>query len=560
MSRISRRKFLGSSAAIPLGLGAASESSAQGTPATGMASMIVTGANIHTMAYDNPTAEAIAVRGDRLLAVGSNEDINRLTNASTRRIDGRGMTVTPGFIDSHSHPLFAEEAVGVNVNLRRIDDVKDALAGKAAQTPPGHWVRGVMYDDTKFEDERPLNRRDIDDVVRDHPVYVGHRGGHTGVVNSRAFEIAGVTKDTPDPVGGRFFREDGELTGKVAEHARRVFFEVGTWPVMDRSVRQASATLSSKNMAAVGLTSTTDAYGSYDDMVAYQDARDAGELFFRVSFMPGGNSKVYEGLKIAGIRSGFGDDMLRIGAVKYAADGSASERTMYMSTPYEGTDDHGILTMTQEQIDDAVDDAVAHGFRVGIHANGDWTIDMVLNAYERVLRNHEGRNPRHRIEHCSLINDSLLARIKAAGVIPAPFYTYAHYHGNKWVDYGEEKMESMFAHRSFLDAGIPVAPASDYTPGPYEPMMAIQSMVTRKDLRGRVWGPSQRISVMEAMRVCTMHGAYASFEENLKGSLVAGKMADFVLLEQDPQTVDPDAIKDIKVLRTVLGGRTTFEA
>ena len=560
MSGITRRKFLGSSAAVPLGLGITAEVSAQGTPATGMASTIVTGANVYTMVWDNPKAEAIAVRGNRLLAVGNDDDIIRLANASTRRIDAHGMTVTPGFIDSHSHPLFAEEAVGVNVNLRRIDDVKEALAGKAAQTPPGHWVRGVMYDDTKFEDERPLNRNDIDDVVRDHPVYVGHRGGHTGVVNSKAFEIAGINDGTPDPDNGRYFREDGKLTGKVAEHARDVFFEVGTWPVMDRNVRQQAAAISSQNMAAAGLTSTTDAYGSLDDMIAYQDARDAGELLFRLSFMPGGNSKVYEGLKTAGIRSGFGDEIIRIGAVKYGADGSASERTMYMSTPYEGTDDHGILTMTQEQIDDAVDDAVAHGFRIGIHANGDWTIDMVLKAYERVLKNHEGPNPRYRIEHCSLINDSLLARIKAAGVVPAPFYTYAHYHGNKWVDYGEEKMESMFAHRSFLDAGIPVAPASDYTPGPYEPMMAIQSMVTRKDLRGRVWGPSQRISVTEAMRICTMHGAYASFEENIKGSLEAGKLADFVILEQDPHVVDPDAIKDIRIVQTVLGGRTTYEA
>jgi predicted amidohydrolase YtcJ len=560
MSRITRRKFLGSTAAVPLGLGAAAEAPAQGTPATGMASMIVTGANVYTMVHNNPKAEAIAVRGNRLLAVGSNEDIINLANASTRRINGRGMTVTPGFIDSHSHPLFAEEAVGVNVNLRRIDEVKEALAGKAAQTPPGHWVRGVMYDDTKFEDERPLDRHDIDDAVRDHPVYVGHRGGHTGVVNSKAFEIAGITNDTPDPDGGRYFREDGELTGKVAEHARDVFFEVGTWPVMDRSVRQKAAEISSQNMAASGLTSTTDAYGSLDDLIAYQDARDAGELRFRMSFMPGGNSEVYEGLKVAGIRSGFGDDMINIGAVKYGADGSASERTMYMSTPYEGTDDHGILTMTQEQIDAAVDDAVAHGFRVGIHANGDWTIAMVMNAYERVLKNHQGPNPRHRIEHCSLVNPELLARIKAAGVVPTPFYTYAHYHGNKWVDYGEEKMESMFAHRSFLDAGIPVAPASDYTPGPYEPMMAIQSMVTRKDFRGRVWGPSQRVSVTEAMRICTMHGAYASFEENIKGSLVAGKLADFVILEQDPHDVDPDAIKEIKIVQTVMGGRTTYEA
>jgi predicted amidohydrolase YtcJ len=262
-----------------------------------MADMIVTGGKVLTMKSSQPVVEAIAIQGDRILAVGSNEDIVRLANASTTRVDATGMTVTPGFIDSHSHPLFAEEAIGVNVNLRRIDDVKTALAGKAAQTPPGHWVRGVMYDDTKFEDERPLNRNDIDDVVRDHPVYVGHRGGHTGVVNSKAFEVAGITMDTPDPEGGKFYREDGEFTGKVAEHARTPFFESGVWPVMDRSVRQESATISSKNMAAAGLTSTTDAYGSLDDMIAYQDARDAGELYFRISFMPGGNGKVYEGLR-----------------------------------------------------------------------------------------------------------------------------------------------------------------------------------------------------------------------------------------------------------------------
>jgi hypothetical protein len=544
----------------PLGIGLAGGAQAQGGPPTGGATMIVTGGRVLTMDPDEPVAEALAIRGDRILAVGGNDDVLSLATAGTERIDATGMTVTPGFIDAHSHPLFAEEAVGANVNLRRISDVQEALARQAARTPPGHWVRGVMYDDTKFEDERPLNRNDIDQAVSDHPVYVGHRGGHTGVVNSMAFEIAGITNDTPDPEGGRFFRENGELTGKVAEHAREVFFEVGTWPVIDRAVRQQAATISSKKMAASGLTSTTDAYGNYDDLVGYQDAREAGELYFRMSFMPGGNSSVYEGLKMAGVRSGFGDEMIRIGAVKFGADGSASERTMYMSTPYEGTDDHGILTMSQDEIYEAVDDAVAHGFRVGIHANGDLTIEMVLNAYERALRNHTGPNPRHRIEHCSLVNPRILERIQAAGVIPTPFYTYAHYHGNKWVDYGEEKMEHMFAHRSFLDYGIPVAPASDYTPGPYEPMMAIQSMVTRKDVRGRVWGPSQRISVTEAMRICTVHGAYASFEEDIKGNLVAGKLADFVILEEDPHDVDPDAIVDIGIVRTVLGGRTVHEA
>ena len=232
---------------------------------------------------------------------------------------------------------------------------------------------------------------------------------------------------------------------------------------------------------------------------------------------------------------------------------------MRMSTPFEGTDDYGILTMNQYQIDEAVDDAVANGFRIGIHANGDVTIAMVMDAFERVLADWQGENPRFRIEHCSLVNDELLRRIKAAGVVPTPFHTYAHYHGNKWVDYGEERMGSMFAHRSFLDYDIPVAPASDFTPGPFEPMMALQSMVTRKDMQGRVWGENQRISVAEAMRICTVNGAYASFEEGEKGSITPGKLADFVFLAEDPHFADPDAIKDIPIAATYLGGRAVFE-
>tara|TARA_B100000959_G_scaffold87905_3_gene93194 strand:+ start:16403 stop:18091 length:1689 start_codon:yes stop_codon:yes gene_type:complete len=561
MGNFSRRYFLGgTAAALPLGLsGSFIPSRLAAEYVTGQADILVVG-KILTMNSYTPVAEAMAIKGDRILAVGDLEEVLPFAGASTERIDAKSHTITPGFIDAHSHPLFAEEAVGVNVNLPRIEDVKKALARKATQTPPGHWVRGVMYDDTKFIDERPLNRNDIDQAVKNHPVYVAHRGGHTAVVNSKALEIAGITMDTPDPVGGKFYRENGEFTGKVAEHAIDVFFKVGIWPIIDRSVRQEAVRISSQNMAASGLTSTTDSFGTRDDLIAYQDARRNNQLHFRVSFMPKGGSAIFDGLKTAGIGSGYGDEMIRIGAVKYSADGSASERTMSMSTPYQGKpNDFGILTMTQDEIYEAVDDAVAHDFRVGIHANGDVAINMVLNAYEKVLKNHKGVNPRHRIEHCSLVNDELLGRIKAAGVIPTPFYTYVYYHGNKWVDYGYEKMQKMFAHRSFIDAGIPVAPASDYTPGPYEPMMAIQSMVTRKDVRGRVWGPDQKISVSDAMRICTMHGAYASFEEDLKGSLEAGKLADFVILEKDPHEVNPDEIVNIKIIKTVLGGKTTFE-
>jgi predicted amidohydrolase YtcJ len=270
-------------------------------------------------------------------------------------------------------------------------------------------------------------------------------------------------------------------------------------------------------------------------------------------------AEIFKGLKAAGVRTGFGDEWLRIGAVKFSADGSASERTMRMSTPYEGRpDDYGILTMTQEEIHEAVEDAHRHDFQIGIHANGDVTIDMVLNAYERVQRLWPRKDPRHRIEHCTLVNPDLLRRIKAAGVIPTPFYTYVHYHGEKWAEYGEEKLEWMFAHRSFLDYGIPVAAASDYTPGPYEPLMGIQSMVTRKDYKGRVWGANQKITVDEAIRVCTLNAAHASFEEGLKGSIEAGKLADFVVLAEDPHLVDPDHIKEIGIVRTVVGGKTMF--
>jgi hypothetical protein len=562
-SRFSRRSFLEASATLPVGL-LLGQGAVRAEPApvrSGKADLVVSGGRLLTMDPSRPVAEAMAVRGDRILAVGSIADVESLVGPATTRVDARDHTVTPGFIDAHSHPLLFSEAIGVNVGLPSIAEVERALAHKAAATPPGHWVVGIMYDDTKFVEQRPLNRLDVDAAVPDHPVIVRHRGGHTAVINSRAFEIAGITFDTPDPVGGTYYRESGAFTGKIAELAIAPLQKFGVWPVEDRDSRSRNAALVSRRMAAAGLTSTTDAMGRRDAFIAYQDARAAGALSIRVSFMPAADDAIFAGLKAAGIRSGFGDDVIRIGAVKYVADGSASERTMRMSTAYQARpDDFGILRMDQKQIDEAVDDAIAHDFRIGIHANGDVTIDMVLSAYERVLKDWKGVNPRLRIEHCSLINPRIVARIKAAGVVPTPFYTYAYYHGEKWAEYGADKMNWMFGHRSFLDAGIPVAPASDFTPGPFEPMLALQSLVTRKDAAGRVWGARQRITVDEALQVCTLNGAYASFEESVKGSLTAGRLADFVVLEHDPHDVDPDRIKDIRILRTVLGGRTTYEA
>ena len=554
---ITQSSMLGTAAALAPVAGL----QAQNNNAALHADLIIKSARVYTMDESRPLAEAVAIIGNRFVAVGSNADLRALEGPDTTVIDGKGTTVTPGFIDAHSHPDGSNEVTGADVNLRSIAQIQNAMRAEAGETTAGLWVIGNKYDDTKLKDGRPVNRHDLDKAVPQQAAVIIHRGGHTGVVNSAGLELAGITKDTPDPEGGHFGRENGELTGFIAEHAFDVIREAGHWPEITREVRQQGVVLMSKAMAAAGLTSTTDAWGTTAGFMAFQDARAADQLLTRVSYMPHGTQPIYKAMKEAGIRSGFGDEWIRIGAVKYGADGSASERTMRMSTPYEGRpEDFGILTMSQQEIDLAVEDAVANGFRIGIHTNGDIAIDMALKAYEKALENWQGPNPRFRLEHCSLVNPDLLKRIRDTGSIPTPFYTYAHYHGNKWVDYGPEKMQWMFAHKSFLDYGIMVAPASDYTPGPFEPLMAIQSMVTRMDFDGRVWGPKQRITVAQAMKICTVNGAYASMEENIKGSITPGKLADLVILAADPHETDVNEIKNIPVLRTIVDGKTVFEA
>jgi len=521
--------------------------------------VVVVNANVYTSDPAQPRAEAFAVKNARFVAVGTTSDVRSLATARTRVIDAQRMTVTAGFIDAHCHPSGVNELYGVNCNVRTVAEVQDAVRKKARTTAPGFWIDGFMFDDTKLD--RPLTRRDLDAATSDHPVSIAHRGGHTTWYNSTALALAGVTAQTPDPPDGRFFRENGELTGRVAELARNVFQGVGQrarfTPEQQRDRARAGMRHMSELFAAAGLTSVHDAGTSIDHVLAYEDTRHNAELRHRVYMMIRG-SQIFEGFKAAGIYTGFGDEWIRVGGAKFVADGSASERTMRMSTPYVGTNDYGILTMTQDQIDEAVDDAHSHNFQIGIHANGDVTIDMVLKAYERALQKWPDPNRRHRIEHCSLINPDLIARIKAAGCIPTPFWTYIYFHGEKWAQYGEEKMRRMMAHRSFLDSGIRVPGASDYTPGPFEPLTAIQSMVTRKDYRGRVWGANQKVTVDEALTIATINGAYASSEEHLKGSISPGKLADFVVLEEDPHDVDPDRIKDIKINRTVVGGKTMY--
>jgi predicted amidohydrolase YtcJ len=568
MAKITRGEFLGFGAALAGGFGlaqsgvgrlsAAVQPSAAGPGAE--PDLIVFNARIYTVDAGQPRAEAFAVKHGRFAAVGSSADIRNLATARTRVIDAQQATVTPGFIDTHCHVSGVNELYAVNANVRRVRELLANLRQKADKTPAGQWITAVMFDDTKLD--VPLTRQHLDEVSKDHPISVGHRGGHTSWYNTKAFDLARVTKATADPDHGRFFRDaSGELTGRVAELARNVFSKVGTrerfTPEQQRERGRSGMRHMSELLTAAGLTSVHDAGADTDRIVAYQDARANGELRHRAAFLVRGNA-AFSGFKAAGIQYGFGDEWLRVTGVKYGADGSASERTMRMSTPYVGTNDYGILTMTQQEIDEATEDAHRHNFRVAIHANGDTTIDMVLKAYEKVLAKYPRPDTRHRIEHCSLVNPDLLRRIKAIGAIPTPFWTYAHYHGEKWKEYGAEKMQWMFAHKSFLEAGIPVPGASDYGPGPFEPLMAIQSMVTRKDFSGNVWGPRQKVSVDEALTIATTNGAFASHEEHQKGTITAGKLADFVMLEKDPHDVNPDEIKEIKIIRTVVGGKTVY--
>lgn len=284
-----------------------------------------------------------------------------------------------------------------------------------------------------------------------------------------------------------------------------------------------------------------------------------GVLATRVNCMIGYTH--IDAMLAAGVRSGLGDDWVRVGGMKLTCDGSISERTARLSQPYAGRpNDFGMIVADEDELYSYGRKAHEAGWQIGIHANGDVGIAKVLNVYERLQREMPKRDSRYRIEHCTVITDDIIRRMAALGVIPTPFSTYVYFHGEKMVEYGEERLGSMFALRSFLDAGIRPTLASDYPPGPFEPMMALQSMVTRTDIRGKTWGARQKVTVDEALHIATLNGAYASFEDDLKGSLQIGKLADITVLGRNPLVEDPSSLITIPVQRTMVGGAWVFES
>ncbi len=549
MTMQSRRQMLGA-------LGAAD--SLRGT--TLKPDVILFNGNIHTMDPSNPHAEAVAILGGRFFAVGTNEEVVNL-GAGVKRVDLAGRTVVPGFIDAHLHTASSglRHLKEVNCDLRTIAAIQAALRERAAKTPKGEWVVGFMYDDTKTLEGRPLTKADLDAAVPDHPVLVNHRGGHTNYVNSKAMEIADVNESTPDPQGGRFEHgPNGKLTGRIEEQAS-TRFRSKIRQVATRADREEGVKLISRMIVKSGITSVNDPQGSPDDLRAYQDAYDAGDLSIRVyQFL---SANYIPRMLAAGVKTGLGNEWVRVGAMKMVADGSISERTAWVSEPYTGRpNDHGIQVRTEEQLYNDAKPAHDAGWQIGTHGNGDLAIDVVLRVYAHLQKENPRPDPRFRIEHCTVINPDLVRRMKDQGVIPTPFSSYVYYHGEKMKEYGAERLNSMFALRSFLDAGIPATMSSDYPPGPFEPMMFLQSSVTRTDIKGNVWGPKQRITVQEALRAATIHGAHASFEEKIKGSIEAGKLADLTVLGRDPLKEDPSVLVSIPIERTMVGGRWMYES
>jgi predicted amidohydrolase YtcJ len=556
---------MGRGSAAPIDMGQAQ------TPISGTSApdMVVVNAKVYAMDARAPRAEAFAVKDGRFIAVGSTSEVRNLAGAGTQVYDAKGMTVVPGFIDCHNHAggetLLYEVLVGnpFEVEFVSILSIVGKLRARAQETPAGTWVEGYFFDDTKVKDKRELHVRDLDEVSKDHPVVVRHRGGHTSYYNSKAFDMAGITKATPNPMGGTYDKDpNGELNGRVTDTAMAPLRKIGNRPTFSAAEREKRGRDGiahiSKQFARYGLTSVHHQGG---DLAAIQDVRARGELVHRVSFETSG--PILDAMIASGIRTGFGDEWIRFGSTsEHTVDGSFSERTMSLSIPYPDRKDgyKGNVTETQQTLNAWVERVHRAGIQVNCHANGDVAIDMYMTAMERAQKLAPRQDARPKITHCTLITDDLVRRIKAQGAVPAMFTTYAYYNPDKFVYYGEELMKRCMAYRSMLDAGVYACAGSDFSPGPFAPLMGVQGMVTRKGWDGKTWGANQKVSVSEAIAINSYNGAWASMEESLKGSITAGKLADYVVLADDPHTVDVEKIKDIQIVRTVAGGRISHQA
>lgn len=535
-----------------------------------IADLVVLNAKVITVDDLNPEADAFAIKGDQFIAVGDGVDIKKYIGEKTKVIDAHGKVIIPGIIDAHLHvsPVYAEDHRLGRIDLTpprvsTMDDLISILKKKAEITPKGQWVIGSRYYDTKVG-HHPT-KEDLDKVSTEHPVMISHSSGHVSAVNSYALKMAKIDKNTPNPPGGSFDRaENGEPNGVCRESAGGIVRKAGPkMPEADEKEELDGFLLCFKNFAAKGITSIGDAGMNPGKIKLYEKAYFAGQPV-RVNTMI--SERYLNEAKILKIDSGIPETNLRAKTIKVFHGNSLSGRTCWLSKPYEiinpetgEKDYYGIPpARSQQQLDSLMLAIQQAGFQIATHSNGDREIPMVLLAYERALAKYPNENHRHRIEHCSVVTDSILNVLKADGVVMVT-HSYEYEHGDKEEEYGDYRWDWMHPTASALKMGIPVAGHSDYGVSAANPMLRIQSMVTRKGSNGKVYGEAQKVSVEEAIKVWTMGSAYASFEEKIKGSIEKDKLADFVILSDDPRAINPDSIMNIKVLKTVIGGKVAFE-
>jgi predicted amidohydrolase YtcJ len=528
------------------------------------ADLVIQNGKIITMDESESVAEAMAIKFGQLVFVGDNTSVQSFIGNDTEVVDLKGRTVIPGLIDSHAHFMDVGSARMIYVDLseeagaHRIADIQDRLRERAAKTPKGEWVFGYQEDDSKLEEKRHPTRWELDEASTDHPIIVTTVGGHFWMANSKAFELAGVTKDTPDPVGGKFDRdpETGDIIGYLHEEAYNVLRPDGPPdPTREQSYSGAKQIL--EECASVGLTCVYDLVDR-PEMRAAIDLKNSDELPIRMR-MDVIIDLVPE-LDKLGIYRGLGDDWLRICGVKFFFDGAISARTAAVSEPYLNKPDfYGVFATTEEIARKTLTEAYKKGYRISAHANGDRAIDLYLDIIEELQNEYPREDPRNRDIHCTVVNPRIVKRIKKLGILPTIFGPYAYYHGDKLIpSFGEKRLEWMFAARSFLDAGVIIAAHSDHPCAPFPPLMAIHALVNRTTKAGNPIGRSQKISVIEALKLYTTHAAYHQFDEGKLGSLEVGKLADFVILSDDILSVPTDTIIDIKVDMTVIDGKIVF--
>lgn len=504
-------------------------------------------------------ATAMLIEGDRIAAVGAPGDFDGISVAE--RVDLRDRTVLPGLNDAHVHlTMMAIMAQGIDLSPETTPDervLRDKLEREARKVGAGSWLRASRYDHMRSTGGTILHRDVLDRWFPDNPVVIGHVGAHWGVANSLALAAARIDEETPDPAGGAYGRNaSGRLSGYLSEQAYFDFAypSLTRRPWVSAHFSDTSIALleeSAERLLSAGITSIGDAMVGLEELELLTTARDTGRLPVRVNALI--TFPHVAEMRRRGIASGHGDDWLRVGGVKMFTDGAVAGRSCAVAEPFEGSDDRGVLTTDLEELIRIAEECREAGLALAIHANGERAIDLALTAIEAA--GPPTAPYRDRIEHCSVVTEELLRRMRRLDVVAVPFAGYPYYHGEnllKW--YGATRLERMFAHRSMLDLGITVAGSSDYPCGPLNPFDGLQSLVTRTSATGAPIGLSQRITLHEALHLYTVGSAEVEHQAHRKGRLAPGQLADFIAVDRDPRAVDPFELSQITVDSAWVGG------